>query len=55
MKIEKNGIIYEVTESAKVWTLATKIGCVPVQYTVSKADCPTFEALESFIAECSAQ
>lgn len=54
MNIEKNGITYEVTENAKAWTLSTKIGSVPVKYTVSKADCPTFDALWVFVFKCSA-
>ena len=54
MTIEKNGVLYEIIESAREWTLSTKVGCVPIKYTVSKADCPTAEELKAFVAECSA-
>lgn len=54
MIIEKNGVLYEVSENAKAWTLSTKVGSVPVKYTVSKTDCPTLEALKGFVAESSA-
>lgn len=54
MKIEKNGAVYEVNESANAWTLTTKVGSVPVKYTVQKTDCPTLDELKAFVAESSA-
>ena len=53
MKIEKNGITYDVIEREKAWVLSAKVGCVPVQYNVSKADCLTLEDLRAFVAENS--
>lgn len=54
MTVEKNGILYEVTENARAWTLSTKDGGVSVNYTIPKADCPTADELKAFVAECSA-
>lgn len=53
MTVEKNGVLYEITEKTKAWTLVAKVGGVPVVYTVSKADCPTADELKAFVAECS--
>lgn len=54
MSIEKNGAIYLVKETASAWVLEMSIGGVDVTYTVSKVDCPTFEALKEFVAESDA-
>jgi hypothetical protein len=51
MTIEKNGKNYFVKENTKSWTLSITIGCVPVSYNISKADCPTLESLKAFVAE----
>ena len=51
MIIEKNGIIYRVKETASAWVLEMATDGVDVTYTVSKVDCPTFEALKEFVTE----
>ncbi len=51
MKIKKNGKTYAVKENKESWTLEIIIGKIVVSYNIKKADCPTFDDLESFIAE----
>ncbi len=51
MIIEKNGVIYSVKDTASAWVLEMAIDGVDINYKVSKADCPTFEALKEFVAE----
>ena len=51
MSIEKNGVIYLVKETDSSWVLKTAIDGVDVTYTVSKEDCPSFEALKEFVAD----
>lgn len=52
MKIEKNGQIYDITETEKGWTLRLQtLGRVAASLFVSKADCPTFEDLSVFVME----
>lgn len=54
MIIEKNELIYNVNETASAWMLEITMDDVNVTYKVSKADCPTFEALKDFITESDA-
>lgn len=49
MIIEKNGKAYTVRETATTWTLTLNQGKVQMMLSVSKDDCKTFEALESFV------
>lgn len=49
MIIKKNGKIYTVKENKTSWTVSTTIGRVDVTYNVPKADCPTFDALQSYV------
>ena len=51
MIIEKNNVTYFVKETDSTWVLDTSIDGVDVKYTISKADCPSFEALNEFVAE----
>lgn len=53
MIIEKNDKLYNVTEYTKSWTLSINIGGVPVNYKVSKTDCPTWDELKVFVEENS--
>ena len=50
MIIEKNGLIYNVKETATEWMLELSLSGVDVTYKVLKADCPTLEALKEFVA-----
>ncbi|MCM1221517.1 MAG: hypothetical protein NC548_44270 [Lachnospiraceae bacterium] len=50
MTIEKNGKIYTAKENKASWTVSTTIGRVDVTYNVPKADCPTFDALQAYVA-----
>lgn len=54
MIIEKNGLIYNVKETASAWMLEMTIDDVNVTYKVSKTDFPTFETLKKFVAESDA-
>lgn len=54
MIIEKNGVIYRVKDTASAWVLEMAIDGVDVAYTITKADCPTFEALKEFVNESDA-
>lgn len=51
MIIEKNGLTYNVKETASTWVLEMTIDAVNVTYKVLKTDCPTFEALKEFVTE----
>ena len=51
MKIEKDGKIYKVTEQSKTWTVSTDKDNVIVSAKITKADCPTFDDLKTFVAE----
>jgi len=51
MTIEKQGKIYAVLETATAWKVARQLGGVEVSYSVPKADCPTFDALNQFVIE----
>ena len=53
MKIEKNDIIYNVTENNQSWTITRTAERVDISYNIKKSDCPTFEILKSFINENS--
>ena len=50
MTIEKNGKIYTAKENKTSWTVSTTLGRVDVTYNVPKADCPTFDALQAYVA-----
>ena len=54
MTIEKNGTIYTVNETATGWTLTTSLGNVGVSFNITKADCPTFDALKECVATSDA-
>ena len=54
MTIEKNGTVYAVHETATGWTLTTSLGNVGVSFSITKADCPTFDALKEFVAASDA-
>ena len=54
MTIEKNGTVYTVNEIATGWTLTTSLGNVGVSFNITKADCPTFDALKEFVAASDA-
>ena len=54
MTIEKNGTIYTVNETATGWTLTTSLGNVGVSFNITKADCPTFDALKEIVATSDA-
>lgn len=54
MTIEKNGVVYRVKETASAWVLEMSIDGVDATYTVSKADCPSYEALKEFVTESDA-
>lgn len=54
MIIEKNGVNYRVKETASSWMLEMSIDGVDATYTISKADCPSFEALKEFVTESDA-
>lgn len=54
MIIEKNGLIYTVKETATEWVLELSLSGVDVKYKVSRADCPTLEALKEFVADNNA-
>ncbi|MDY6367028.1 MAG: hypothetical protein SPL13_00705 [Clostridia bacterium] len=51
MTIEKNGKIYKATENVSSWTVSREIGRVSVSYNIPKEDCPTFDALKSYVIE----
>lgn len=51
MIIEKNDVSYCVNETTSAWVLKMTIGGVDVTYTISKTDCPSFEALTKFVVE----
>ena len=54
MIIEKNGTIYRVKETASAWVLKMTVDGLDVTYNVSKADCPSFEALTEFVTKSNA-
>ena len=54
MTIEKNGTVYAVNENSTGWTLTTSLDDVGVSFNITKADCPTFDALKEFVAESDA-
>lgn len=49
MRIEKNGVLYRVTESQKTWKLTMENGPVTVLYEVSKNQCETEDELRSYV------
>ncbi len=49
MIIEKNSKTYTTRENKASWTVSITIGSVDITYNVPKADCPTFEALKSYV------
>lgn len=51
MIIEKNGKTYIVKDNRTSWTLSREEGIVSVSYNVQKDDCPTFDALKSYVIE----
>lgn len=51
MKIEKNGKSFEVRENKTSWTVSRGEGIVSVSYNIPKDDCPTFDALTSYVNE----
>lgn len=51
MIIEKDGYVYDVKEQQTMWELQAQTGKVAVVYQVSKADCPTLEALKEFFCK----
>lgn len=51
MSIEMNNKMYEVSETEKKWRVKRVDGALTVIYEVSKADCPTWEDVELFLAD----
>lgn len=51
MTIEKKGTVYTINETKTGWKLNAIIDNIHVSFNVSKADCPTFESLQEFVAE----
>ena len=49
MTIEKNGVIYTITENEKGWTIKSNIGKLAMCYNASKTDFATLEELKDFI------
>ena len=54
MTLEKNGTIYTVNETVTGWTLTASLGNVIVSFSITKADCPTCDALKEFVTTSDA-
>ena len=50
MIIKKNDKEYVISETAQKWIAKLEMDKVVLKYEISKKDCPTFESLESFMA-----
>ncbi len=51
MRIEKDGRVYVVTETAKQWNIKTDASKMGVFYNIPKEICETFNDLKRYVAE----
>lgn len=49
MVIVKNNKKYKVAELQTKWRIAINMDDMPVDYEISKSDCPNFESLKDYV------